>query len=100
MITISILTLKNAVLASIADSRHVFITVNEFLKQSGKAPLFHVQLVGLSKEVKLNDGLFSIHPEAVIEEVTPDLIIIPSMTGDMMSATNLNRDYAIWIAQR
>jgi len=101
MITISILTLKNAVLASIADSRYVFTMVNEFLKQAGKPPLFHVQLVGLSKEVRLNDGLYFIHPDAVLEEVKqPDLIIIPSMTGDMMSATHLNRDYAIWIAQR
>lgn len=100
MITISILTLKNAVLASIADTHYVFTIVNEFLKQAGKAPLFNVQLVGLSKEVRLNDGLFTIHADAVLEEVNPDLIIIPSMTGDMMSATHLNRDYAIWIAQR
>ncbi|MBI1768106.1 MAG: helix-turn-helix domain-containing protein [Bacteroidetes bacterium] len=101
MITISILTLKNAVLASIADSRYVFATVNEFLKQAGKPPLFNVQLVGLSKEVRLNNGLFSVHPDAVLDEVKqPNLIIIPSMTGDMMSATHLNRDYAIWIAQQ
>ena len=100
MISVSILTLKNAILASIADTRHVFTMVNEFLKQAGKPPLFKIQLVGLSKEVKLNDGLFTIHPDAVLNEVNPDLIIIPSMTGDMMSATHMNREYAIWIAQR
>lgn len=100
MITISILALKNAVLASIADARYVFTMVNEFLKQAGKVPLFNVKLVGLSKEVKLNDGLFSIHPDAALEEVNPDLIIIPSMMGDMMSATHINREYAIWVAQR
>lgn len=100
MITVSILALKNAVLASVADSRYVFSMVNEFLKQAGKPALFNVQLVGLSKEVKLNDGSFSIYPDAVLSEANPDLIIIPSMTGDMMSATHLNREYAIWIAQR
>jgi len=100
MINICILILKNAVLASIADSRYVFMMVNEFLKQTGKAPLFNVQLAGISKEVLLNNGLFSIRPDVVLEEANPDLIIIPSMTGDMMNATHLNREYAIWTAQR
>lgn len=100
MITISILALKNAVLASIADSRYVFTIVNEFLKQAGRPPLFNVQLVGLSENVKLDNGLFSIHPDTFMEEVKEtDLIIIPAMTGDMMSATYLNKDYASWIAQ-
>jgi transcriptional regulator GlxA family with amidase domain len=101
MTTISILTLNNAVLASIADSRYVFTMVNQFLTQSGKKPLFKVQLVGLTKEVKLNNGLFCIHPDLVLEEVKhTNLIIIPSLTGDMMSATHLNKDYAHWIAQQ
>lgn len=101
MITISILTLQNAVLASIADSRYVFIKVNEFLKQAGKVPLFNVQLVGTTKEVTLNNGLFSIRPDVILKDVKQtDLIIIPAMTGDMMTATHVNRDYAIWIAQQ
>lgn len=101
MVHVSILALKNAVLASIADSRYVFSTVNEFLKQSGRSPLFNIHLVGLSKEIKLNQGLFSIHPDLVMEEVKhTDLIIIPSLTGDMMSATHVNRDFAAWIASQ
>jgi transcriptional regulator GlxA family with amidase domain len=101
MITVSILTLKNAVLASIADSQYVFTKVNEFLVQAGKPPLFNVQLTGLSRELKLNGGLFAIHPDITLDELLqPDLIIIPSMTGDMMTATHLNRDFAIWIAQK
>jgi hypothetical protein len=62
MITVSILALKNAVLASIADSRYVFTMANEFLRQAKKPPLFKIQLIGFSKEVPLNDGLFSLHP--------------------------------------
>ncbi|WP_299496505.1 helix-turn-helix domain-containing protein [Mucilaginibacter sp.] len=100
MITISILTLRNSVLASIADSRQVFSMVNEFLKQSGKPPLFNVHLVGFLGEVKLNDGLFSLHPDILLDEsYTTDLIIIPSLSGDMVSATNLNIDYATWISK-
>lgn len=101
MINVSILVLKNAVLASIADSRHVFSMVNEFLKQSGRPLLFNVQLVAFSREVKLNKGLFSIHPDLIIDDVQQtDLIIIPAMTGDMMSATHLNKDYAAWIVKQ
>jgi transcriptional regulator GlxA family with amidase domain len=99
MINITILALKNSVLASIADSQYVFTKVNEFLKQSGRSSLFEVRLVGLSNEVKLNQGLFAIYPDLTIDEVKQtDLIIIPSLTGDMMTATHVNRDFAGWIA--
>src|SRR5690349_6792952 len=101
MITVSILALKNAVLASIADSRYVFAMVNEFLKQSGRPALFNVQLVALSEEVNLNNGLFTIHPDVLVENVKhTDLIIIPALSGNMMSSTHLNKDYAAWIAQQ
>ena len=85
-------------LASVADSRYVFVKVNEFLKNSGKAPLFKVQLVGLNGEVKLNDGVFSIHPDAFINEIQKtDLIIIPALSGDIFTATNSNINYVSWI---
>jgi len=81
MIDVSILALKNAVLASVADSRYVFVMVNEFLKKSDKAALFNVQVVGLNGEVKLNGGLFSIHPDAMINDIKyTNLIIIPALS--------------------
>jgi transcriptional regulator GlxA family with amidase domain len=101
MIDISILVLRNAVTASIADAGYVFTIVNELLERSGKEPLFRVKLVGLTDEVKLNNGLFTIKPDVRIEEVQhTNLIIIPSMTGDALSATYLNKDYAPWIAKQ
>ncbi|MFT3826607.1 MAG: helix-turn-helix domain-containing protein [Chitinophagaceae bacterium] len=101
MKTISILALRNAVLASVADTRHVFVKVNELLKQAGGKPLFRVQLVGATSEIELEDGLFSMRPDVLIEDVKKtDLVIIPSLTGDMMTATHLNREYAAWVAQQ
>ena len=101
MIDISILVLKNAVLASIADAGYVFKIVNELLEKSGKEPLFRVKMVGLSKEVKLNNGLFHITPDVLIDDVQQtNLIIIPAMTGDALAATYLNKDYAPWIAEQ
>ncbi len=101
MVHISILALKNAVLASIADSRYVFTMVNEFLQQSGKPPLFKVQLAGVTEEVKLNNGLFTLRPDVLLKDIDhTDLIIIPSMTGDMVSSSYKNIDYAPWIAEQ
>ena len=100
MITISILALKNAVMASMADSRYVFTMVNEFLRQAGKPSLFNVQLVGSSKEAVINDP-FSIKPDVTINEITEhQLIIIPSLIGDMKSSVYLNKEYAPWIAEQ
>lgn len=88
-------------LASIADAGYVFTIVNELLQKSGKAPLFKIKLVGISMEVPLNNGSFLIKPDAVIEEPQQaDLIIIPSMTGDAVSGTYLNKDFAPWIAEQ
>jgi transcriptional regulator GlxA family with amidase domain len=101
MIHISILALKNAVVASIADARYVFTMTNEFLNQAGRPALFDVKLVSLWEEVKLTGGLITLHPDNLIAEVTQtDLIIIPAMTGDMFSSTYLNKDYVTWIAQQ
>jgi len=101
MITVSILALKNAVLASIADSRYVFTMANEFLRQAKKPPLFKIQLIGISKEVPLNDGLFSLHPDVTLNEGNDtNLIIIPSLSGDMKSSVYLNKEYVGWIADQ
>lgn len=99
MITVSILALKQSVLASITDARHVFTRVNAFLNESGQPSLFKVQLVGLVEKIHLNDGLFTIHPDVLMDDAEPsDLIIIPSLSGDMMSATYINKEFAPWIA--
>ena len=101
MITVSILALKNAVLASIADARYVFTMANEFLRQANKPPLFKVQLIGVSKEIVLQDGLFSIRPDLSMDEgKDANLIIIPSLSGDMKSSVYLNKDYVGWIADQ
>lgn len=101
MIDIVILALKNAVPASITDARYAFHKVNEFLEQSGKAPVFRVRLAGVAEEVKLAGGVFSIRPDVLLPKVHhTDLIIIPAMTGDMLSGTFVNSEYAAWIAAR
>ena len=98
---VTILITHKAIIAAIGNARHLFNTVNEFLEQSGKAPEFNVTLVGLQKEMKLNDGTFTVHADLTINELKKtDLILIPPMSGDMENNIFLNREYIPWINQQ
>jgi transcriptional regulator GlxA family with amidase domain len=101
MKTVSILVPETAVLAAIVDPRYMFTAVNEFLKSAGKQPLFNVQLVGLTKEVKLSDGLFTVHTDILLKNCKKtDLIIIPAISGDLSSAIKKNKDFFPWIVKQ
>jgi transcriptional regulator GlxA family with amidase domain len=100
MKTVSILILETAVPAAIVDPRYMFSAINEFYKSAGHQPFFKIQLVGLTKEVKLNDGLFSVHPDVLLKDVKKtDLIIIPAIGGDVKLAIKKNQDFLPWIVQ-
>lgn len=101
MKNVSILVPEMAVLAAIGDPRYMFTAVNEFLVSAGKPALFNVQLVGLTKEVKLHNSLFSVHPDALLEEVKKtDLIFIPALNGNMHEALEKNRAFNSWIVDQ
>src|ERR1700744_3547060 len=98
MKTVSILVPESAVLQGVADPRYMFTAVNEFLKNAGKPPLFNVQLVGLTKEVKFNSGTFSIHTDLLLNEAKKaDLVIVPPLSGNLDAAIRLNKDFIPWI---
>lgn len=98
---VSIIVPRNGLLASIGDARYMFTMVNEYLIQSGKPAMFNVQLAGLSKEVKLNGGQFSIFNDSLIYDIKQtDLIIIPSMSGDMITGMVLNKDFNPWLIEQ
>ncbi len=97
---VHILVPESAVIEAVSDPRYLFTTINQFLTSSGKPPLFNVQLVALTTEVKLLGGIFSVHPDALIQDVhKSDLIIIPALSGDMTEAVLLNRQFIPWIVQ-
>lgn len=95
---ISILVPKGAILGSLEGSRQLLTQVNGFFKARGEAPLFAVQLVGLSRETPVCSGSFTVHADVVLAEVQKtDLIIIPAIDGDMEPALEQNRDFIPWI---
>jgi len=96
---ISILVPKGEVaLSCIEGSYTVFNKVNDFLVNSGKQPLFKVQLIGLTKEAEVYQRLFRVTPDLTInDEVKTDLIIIPAVNGDMQKVVETNKDFLPWL---
>ncbi|HPH93245.1 MAG TPA: helix-turn-helix domain-containing protein [Ferruginibacter sp.] len=101
MKNVSILVPETAVMAAVTDPRYMFSAVNEFLTAQGEDPLFNIQLVGLTKEVKLSGGVFSVHADALMKEVhKTDLILIPALSGDMANAVQVNKKFIPWIVDQ
>ncbi len=101
MKNVTILVPESSVLQAIADPQYLFSAVNQFMVISGKSPLFNVQLVGEKNEVKLNDGLYSVHTDQQIKNVTEtDIIFIPALFGDMKSAIAKNKALIPWIKKQ
>jgi transcriptional regulator GlxA family with amidase domain len=98
---ISIIVPNESVLTSITDPRYMFTAVNDFLVRAGKEPLFNVQMVGLSAEVMLNQGSFSVHTDVLMKDVKKtDLIFVPALSGDLKKAIELNKDFMPWIVSQ
>lgn len=98
---VSILIPETAVIEAIADPRYLFTAVNEFLQASGKLPLFKVELVGMTKEVKLNNSLFSVHADKLLHEVEhTDLIFVPAISGNVGYAMEANEELIPWIVKQ
>ncbi|NLO03727.1 MAG: helix-turn-helix domain-containing protein [Bacteroidales bacterium] len=95
---ISILVAKNSVIQSIADPQYCFETVNRFLNANGKPTMFKIELVGAEREVKINNGLYTIHSQKLVTEVEKtDLVIIPALFGNIREAVESNKKLLPWI---
>ncbi|MEO8821112.1 MAG: helix-turn-helix domain-containing protein [Ginsengibacter sp.] len=98
---IIILATAGSNLGSIDNPRRAFLTVNEYLKDRGEAELFKVQIAGSSKEVKLANGIYTIHPDIEIKNLKKaDLIIIPAFEGDIKTGVEQNKNLIPWIIQQ
>lgn len=98
---ISILVPYEAVPSAIVDPRYMFTAVNQFLINAGREPAFEVQLVGLSRQISLNNGAFAVNTDSSISDLKKtDLIIIPALSGDMKAMVELNADFIPWIVDQ
>lgn len=98
---LSILVPEGAILGAIEGPLKLFTEVNDLVVNMGRAPLFKVQLVGLSRETRLNNGLFTVHPELTVKDpIKTDLLVIPAVHGDLERAIEINKDFLPWIVQQ
>src|SRR5690606_23127388 len=78
-----------------------FLAVNEYLKNKNEPPIFKVQVAGSSKEVKLNNGIYTIHPDIEVKNIKrSDLIIIPAFEGDIKEGVEQNKKLIPWIVKQ
>ena len=98
---LSILVPEGAILGAIEGPHKLFTEVNDLLVNMGREPLFHVQLVGLSRETRLSKGLFTVHPDVTVKDISKtDLIIIPAIHGDPQQYLGINQDFIPWIVHQ
>lgn len=99
MKNVSILVPKGALLGNVEGPRQLFSCVNDFYASMGKPPLLKVQLVSLTNETQLNNGMYTIRPDALIKDVKKtDLIIIPAADGNLQQVIEDNKEFFPWIA--
>ena len=97
---VSIIVPRGAILGSIEGPRQVLTEVNAYLVRTGKDPLFDVQLVGLTREVPIYNGMYNVFTDVLAEDVAKtDLVIIPALEGDMEKNLQQNQAFIPWITR-
>ena len=88
-------------LSNIEATYKMFSRVNDARIQMGEDPVFNVELVSLTKELPVSNGIFTIKPDKVFTELDhTDLIIIPAVHGDMKQVIEANKAFIPWIVQQ
>ncbi|HEX9980372.1 MAG TPA: helix-turn-helix domain-containing protein [Flavobacterium sp.] len=96
-----IVPLGHSSLPNIDGTHQIFLQANDFAAMAGMPPVFDVKLVGLSREISQRNGLYTITPDCLIDEVVKtDLVIIPAMHGDMQQAMSENASFIPWIKKQ
>ena len=85
-------------LVNIEGTHQILCEVNKILTEMGKAPVFDVKLVGISRTTTQTSGLFTVNPDELIKDVKKtDLIFIPALHDDQVKAREMNKEFIPWI---
>jgi transcriptional regulator GlxA family with amidase domain len=95
---VSIYVPQRAVIEAISPAYRLFSSANQFLASMGQAPMFEVEFVGLSRQVKVQDGEYVVNVNRLLDEVqSTDLVVLPALYGDMGQALSENVEALPWI---
>jgi transcriptional regulator GlxA family with amidase domain len=87
-------------LSSVVDTYLVFSKANDYWQRIGKEPAFRIQLGGTARQVKLFNGLFSVHPDPISRIAKTDLIIIPAVPSDFSKTVKKYGELLSWLAHQ
>jgi len=86
-------------LSSITGSFQILTRANEYWQRIGNKPIMEVRIAGFVTELKLDAGLFSIHPVNINDIKKTDLLIIPSVNYDYENVIKENEELISWIRE-
>lgn len=87
-------------LSSVVGTWKIFRRANEFWINKHGSSALRVRLAGVSSEVRLYDGLFSVFPEPLGSVRHADLLVIPSINKDYRNSLLKNAELIQWIKNR
>lgn len=91
----------NFSIVNIEGSYQMFKWVNADRESRESPALFDVHLVGAQKTSRDTSGLFSIHPDLLLDEVRKtDLIILPALHGNVEENLRLNEKLIPWLKRQ
>ncbi|HEY5967506.1 MAG TPA: helix-turn-helix domain-containing protein [Chitinophagaceae bacterium] len=90
----------NVILSSITGSLEILTRANEYWQKIGNRPMMEIRVASDVSELKLDAGLFSIHPVNIKEIKKANLLIIPSVGHDYDNAIKENKELINWISEQ
>ncbi|MEO8174384.1 MAG: AraC family transcriptional regulator, partial [Sediminibacterium sp.] len=66
---VTIVVPELSVMRTIDAPHELFTSVNNYFVSNGKPPFFSIELAGLTKTVKLNNGIFSVRIDRQLNDV-------------------------------
>ncbi len=90
------------ILSSVIGPFKIFNAVNKYLIETGQrtTPYYDIKLIGLAENALYN-GVFSINCHHNLDESPhADLVIIPSIMGEVNEGLSLNKDVIQWIIEQ
>src|SRR4051812_17993353 len=101
MLQVTIVVPKGEInLSSITGCFQVLTRANEYWQRMGKKSLMEVRIAGFVAELKLDDGLFSIHPVNIGSIKNTGLVIIPAVGYEYNNVINNNAALIDWIKKQ
>ncbi|MGH2645653.1 MAG: GlxA family transcriptional regulator, partial [Chitinophagaceae bacterium] len=87
-------------LISVTGAYRSFVRAEELWQSFGNKPRFKVLVMGLSKELQFDNGLFVIKPKPLTRTESGDLIIIPAIGNDYAGAVKKNQKLIEWLGEQ